>query len=197
MVLFYNVNDIGKSEVEHTFETSAPGLLCPAGSSTLLYVGNSTNPMEVCWLDCSTLPPEPADDREPIHLLQDSPLNDMCLANTDGKQYLVCAPKDGGVFAYMVTSNRFESQIKQIVDTSTPVKGITSDGRGHIFASDYRNSCVFMVTLEGTLMDKVLDLTDVGKPGTLCWCEKLSSLVVAYEKENKWAIVTVKLGKVF
>ena len=54
-----------------------------------------------------------------------------------------------------------------------------------------------MATLEGTLMGTVLDLKDVGKPGTLCWCESLSSLVVAYEKDKKSAIVTVKLGNVF
>ena len=203
MLSFYNVNDLGKNEATHTLDINVPGLLCPAGSSTLLYVdGQSSTPPEVCWLDCSTLPPNPIEDRKPINLPQELPLGDICVVNTGGKQYLVYASTTdagSGIFSYMITSNPFEREIKQIVaaDKSICIQGITSDGRGHIFASDYHNSCVFMVTLEGTLMGTVLDLKDVGKPGTLCWCESLSSLVVAYEKDKKWAIVTVKLGKVF
>ena len=109
MLSFYNVNDLGKNKATHTLDINVPGLLCPAGSSTLLYVdGQSSTPPEVCWLDCSTLPPNPIEDRKPINLPQELPLGDICVVNTDGKQNLVYASTTdeagSGIFSYMITS---------------------------------------------------------------------------------------------
>ena len=189
----------------HAVDTGKPGVLCSAGVSTLLYVDTSKSPQEVCWLDCSTLPPKPAADKQPIHLPADAQVKGICCVNSGGKLYVVCAPNTGGIFAYNTALNRIEWEFKEIPATikssnniSLNVRGITTDGRGFIFVSDYDNKNVLILTADGVYMGTVLDLNDVGgQPGTLCWCESLSSLVVAFEKDKKWAIASVKLGKVF
>ena len=203
-LLFHNTANLDESMATHSVELGKPGVLCSTGPSGLLYVDSCKIPQEIHWLDCSTIPPKPAADRETIQLQPDVQVNDMCYVDSDGKQYVICAPNTGGVFAYNTALKRIEWETKKITSTSSSenscslnVRGITTYGRGFIFVSDYDCACVLMLTVEGVYVGRVLDLKDVGRPGALCWCEGSSSLIVAYEKNSKWAIVTVKIGKVF
>ena len=205
--MFHDIANLDDVVATHeVVDPGKPGVLCSAEVSTLLYVDTSKSPHEVCWLDCTTSPPKPAADKQPIHLQPDVEVNGMCWVNSDGKQFVVYAPNTGGIFAYNTALNRIEWDFKEIPTSIKNnskngimnVRGLTTDGSGFIFVSDYDNESVLMLTTDGVYMGTVLDLKDVGgKPGTLCWCESLSSLVVAYEKDKKWAIVTVKLGNVF
>ena len=73
---------------------------------------------------------------------------------------------------------------------------VTKNDRGHIFVSDTNNSVVLMFSSDGVELGTVMDLRDVARPGPICWCESLLSLIVAYEMNDKWAIVAVDLSEV-
>ena len=73
------------------------------------------------------------------------------------------------------------------------VCSVTTDGRGHIFISDPKNCVVSLFSSDGVELSTVMDLRDIGRPGPICWCESLLSLIVAYEMNGKWAIVVVDL----
>ena len=142
-LVFYDIANLDDVVATHeVVDPGKPGVLCSAGVSTLLYVDTSKSPHEVCWLDCSTSPPKPAADKQPIHLQPDAEVNGMCWVNSDGKQYVVYAPNTGGIFAYNTALNRIEWDLKEIPTTvrnnsnsnaSLNVRGITTDGRGFIF----------------------------------------------------------------
>ena len=53
-----------------------------------------------------------------------------------------------------------------------------------------------MFSSDGVELGTVMDLRDIARPGPICWCESLLSLIVAYEMNDKWAIVAVDLSEV-
>ena len=171
------------------------GRLCTAETSTLLYVDKSKTPTEVTWLDCSTSPPQPVSDRQNTQLPHNR-IHDIVFLNK-GKKEMLLYTCDDGVFAHNVKSSQNEWSITSF--HRRPLKNpcsVTTNDRGHIFVSDTNNSVVLMFSSDGVELGTVMDPRDIARPGPICWCESLLSLVVAYEVNDKWAIVAIDLSEV-
>ena len=189
------------------------GRLYVVAESTLLFTADtSKNPTEVRWvpMDISTNPPQPTAGGRTLTLHHKN-VRDICYTSINNKELLVYACEDG-VFAQNVRSSLQEWSITKttqgsLVKGNTWVKilgalvrenvcSITTDGRGHIFISDPKNCVLSLFSSDGVELGTVMDLRDIGRPGPICWCESLLSLVVAYEVNAKWAIVAIDLRNI-
>ena len=101
------------------------------------------------------------------------------------------------MFAHNVKSRQNEWSITSF--QGDPLKNpcsVTINNHGHIFVSDTSSSAVLMFSSDGVELGTVMDLRDIGRPGPICWCESLLSLVVSYEVNDKWAAVAVDLSEI-
>ena len=156
----------------------------------MLCVDKSKTPIEVTWLDCSASPPKPVPERQNTQL-QQKRIHDIAFLNKGNKEMLVYTCDDG-VFAHNVKSRQNEWSITSF--QGDPLKNpcsVTINNHGHIFVSDTNSLVVLMFSFDGVELGTVMDLRDIGRPGPICWCESLLSLVVSYEVNDKWAIVAV------
>ena len=144
-------------------------------------------------------------------MLHHKNVRDVCYTNINNKELLVYACEDG-VFAQNIRSSQQEWSITKTREGSLVKQNIwlkmlgalvrenfcsiSTDGRGHIFISDPKNCVVSLFSCDGVELGTVMDLRDIGRPGPICWCESLLSLVVSYEVNDKWAIVVADLRNI-
>ena len=173
------------------------GRLYVVAESTILFTDTSKNPTEVRWvpMDMSTNPPQPTAGSRTL-ILHHKNVRAICYTSINNKELLVYACEEG-VFAQNVMSSLQEWSITKTTEGSLVMKrslwskilgafreivcSITTDGRGHIFVSDPKNYVVSLFSSDGIELGTVMNLRDIGRPGPICWCESLLSLVVAYE----------------
>ena len=64
-------------------------------------------------------------------------------------------------------------------------RGIAADEQGHLYVCDADNKCVQMFSLNGDYLGSVLRYGEqnLGIPNRICWCHKMSSLVVAHQEK--------------
>ena len=157
-----------------------PGVLCTAAPSSLLYVDLSTCPREVHWLDLSD-GQKPAAGKRVIHTIQFE-IRDMCFTQDRDKQLLIVAGEGGMLSAYNTETDELEWKVEEkLPGKKIDVRGVTTDGRGHLFVSDrmYDSKCIQMFSVsDGSYMGSLRTGTDtLGSPSCICWCEHMSSLL--------------------
>ena len=197
VIEFYDESDL--RTVLHTYSVAPdhPGRLCVSTSSpgTLVYTDCKPNKQVVRWLDCRRYPPVLKNTRTNIQvqLVGDHSVQDMCCVSFRRNGLLVTAQSYGGVYAYIVGSDNLKWHIggyHRGIDKWMNAVGITSNGRGQLFVSDMSNSCIQMLSTNGTFLGTVLrrGKLGLGNPQRIRWCDKANSLVIAHEKQGLFSI---------
>ena len=76
------------------------------------------------------------------------------------------------------------------------VRGIASDGCGHLFVCDFNNYTIQMFSVsDGQYLGCLIKEGDqnLGKPARIAYCKMTSSLVVAHLVDRKWIISVIHL----
>ena len=182
-----DLNDLTKILVIASVAPRKPGVLCTGPSkSLLLYEYWTKSPREVCWLDLSAALPKPAAEKRVI-LPEQEEIRDMCFLHHREKELLITVDGDGKIYAYDTQTNKLEWKIDGKLpgmEGNMQTFGITSDGRGHLFAADYGNMYIqmFLVSDDQYLGYLIIDKEKLRSPVRVKWCEKLSSLLYI----NSW-----------
>ena len=183
----------------YTRRVEPPGVICTATPSILLYVDESKTPREIHWLYLSCEPPKPAEGRKIVHTHLGR-INDMCFVQDGDKQLLIITNYEEGLFAYNTNTDRLEWKVFRNpygMKENMDVRGITTDGNGRLFVSDGNNHCIHVYSLsDGSYMNCLLkDDHPLYKPGTILWCEKTASLIVACDFfwKEKYSVKVIKV----
>ena len=163
-----------------------PVLLCTATPSTLMYVDYFKYPQVIHRLDLSDAHPKPTFGKSVIHgELDREPglFRDLCFVKDGDKELLVVVDEVNGVFAYNTETGKLERK----VDAAAPRMkygmcpvGVTTDERGHLYVSDWKNECIQMFSVsDGLYMGYLLKYWEIaGNPEAIRWCITSSSLVL-------------------
>ena len=191
-IRFCDVSNMKKTLFNLSMVT--PEVICstPTPSTLLCTVTDGWSPCEVHWLDLSGEKPKAAAGKQVINTDVENVV-DMCFVQDGYKQLVILANSEKGLFAYNAKTNKQEwkwdgkfSGMKKNID----IRGITTDGRGHLFVSDRNNQCIYVLSpLDGACICCLLNDDDIdllGNPGIIRWCEKTSSLAVACEIGETW-----------
>ena len=171
-----------------------PRRLCQVLPSVLLGNCVSGTNSEIRWLDCSGIFAKEIDHKK-ITIPGQNMYWDMCFVREQNKN-LVIATADGpqGIHAYNAHTKLLEWKVE--IDGMERA-GVASDGHGHLFVCDGKNECVHMLSVsDGRNLGCLIDPGELGhgaRPYWAAWSEKMSSLIVAYGKENSVAISVVKV----
>ena len=152
----------------------------------------SKKPLEVYQLDLSE-----SKQKQVIHT-QQTIIEDICFVHDGDKQLLIIAVDSDGLFAYNTETNKLEWKMnrKQLeIENEMLFHGVTMDGRGHLFVTDYNNKCVQMFSASdghylGRLMKGVETLF---KPAGVYWTAETSSLVAACILQGKWHLQCINI----
>ena len=179
------------------------GSLCAVEKSTILYVDPSEELNEFVFVSCNTVPANITAERTGVGF-RGMNITDICYTRINHKSLIICSHANG-VFVGSIklkqpSGKPFEGRrIFSLKKTSVgPLENpyIATNEHGHIFVSDPKNAMVFMFSMDGEELGTVVDLNDIGKPGPVCWCESLLSLVVSYEANSEWTILVVSLDNI-
>ena len=190
-IKFRDVKDLKKILRSHTVAPHVPGVMCTTvAPSILLYVDESKNPRDVHWLDLSGTKPKPAAGKRVIHPEQKE-VYDMCFAQYGGKQLLIVAADDEGLFVYNSETDKLEWKLSGTpsqTEDKMLVTGVATDGRGHLFVADDGNKCIQMFSVsDGTHIRCLLkDENTLSNPDIIRWCQKTSSLLCLFCRGGKW-----------
>ena len=170
--------------------------MCRAGPSTILYEDRLVKPCTVHWLDCSKSEPESAAEKSIIKTRQDI-VWDMCFARHNGKGLLITSRSYDGIFAYNTETNKLLWRISGSLTgmvKAIGVEGITTDGQGRLFVSDYQNKCIQMFSLDGVYIKAIIQgqIQSLYQPVQIRWCNNISSLIVTHMKRKYYGISIVK-----
>ena len=152
-----------------------------AAPSALLYEDESKTPREVHWWDLSHAQLKPATGKSVIHTRQFRICN-MCFVVEGDKQLLIVAGGRKGLLAYNIESDKLEWKFDGHLSgpgETISVLDVSTDARGHLFVADGVNDGIqmFSVTDGQYLGCLTKDLKHLGKPNSVHWCEKTSSVV--------------------
>ena len=182
---FLDAKDLKKILFSHSVDPCEPGEMCVTTSS-LVYFDSSK--CEIHRLDLNEL-----QNSDSLIRIKPATVYDLCFAQYEGKELLVLAAGDEGVYAYNIETNQIEWEI----DAKLPgmkkkmqATGITADGRGRLFVADWKegNKCIQMFSVsDGQYLGHLMKDEEVlGAPGKINWCKKTSSLLSAYYLFEKW-----------
>ena len=176
-------------KILYTYPVTAPGVICAVAPSTLLCVDQSKSPespFEVHWLDLSSKEPKPVEGRQTIHTELDR-IDDMCFVQ-DGDKQLLIVTNYKGFFAYNTDTDKLEWKVVEKPNQNIGIRAVTTDGRGHLFASDYNNHSIHVYSVSDGSYIRSLRGGDnaLCKPEFIRWCKKTSSLIVACYSAGKW-----------
>ena len=194
---FRDVDDFNKILYSHSVASHTPTTLETIASSTLLYVDGSKAPFKVYRLDLSESKPKLAPEKQVIPT-QQTFVEDMCFVHYGDKQLQVVAARGAGLFAYNAETNKLEWKVNGKVtgmEEAVDVRGITTDGRGHLFVADYKNECIYMFsTSEGQYLGRLMKGVETyGNPGRVYWSPETSTLVAACLLQDKWHLQLITI----
>ncbi len=111
---------------------------------------------------------------------------------------LVTTHSYDGIRTFDMNTSNLEWRVSGILpgmQEEMKAQGVTTDGRGHIFVSDFNNECVLMFTLDGTYLGALQPDQErgLGVPLWILWSEATSSLIVVHAKENRRSISFVNV----
>ena len=190
---FLDVKDPNKVLYSHSVEPHQPGVLCSASATTLLYEDQSKTPREIRWLDCSFSRPKPAHGPN-ITYTQQNNIWDMCLVTHDNKEVLVTSRGQRGIKAYNVSTDEIEWKKKYgLRESGLDLSGVTTDGRGHLFACDLNHACVQIFSVSnGKYLGRLPNFGRVlCNPVMIRWRHDNSSLLVVHKKRNQYYLTVL------
>ena len=122
-----------------------------------------------------------------------------CLLDRESKQLIITARGNDGLTAFSnVRSGRLEWNMKGELPGMTKsmcAEGVTTDGRGHIFVCDVRNKYIHMFTTAG--YKKAIwkgDEQGLGRPLSIRWCDKTSSLNVIHMLYGEYKFSKIRVN---
>ena len=203
MIDFYDVSNLHTKLHSSLVAPDYPGRMCPSSPGILVYASCRPGRQVVRWLDCSSFPPTYKDVRTNIQVQFTSNqfIGDMCLITHGKKDLLVTTHSHAGVHAYIAGTDELVWHVSSTINGYLPgsmnAVGVTTNGRGQLFVCDTNNSCIQMLSRNGTFLGSVLSSGDrgLGNPMRVRWCRKRESLVVAhpYEKRGLYSISTFRV----
>ena len=160
--------------------------LCAVTSSPsqLFYCDHNTHTIH--QVDCSTTPPTLLGKKSSVDYDGLRAVFHMC---TSG-DFLVTSRCDEGVFGYPLRGvgelNWTVSGKPPGMDWEMVASEVAADEQGHLFVSDYSNSCLHLLSVRDGEYLGVLksDELDVGKPKEVAWHSESASLVVAHAEDR-------------
>ena len=177
------MNNITKIISSQTIRPHLPFKLATASPSTLILNDDSTYPRSVRWFDCNDMKLK---DKS-IQLLQKFTkvyTTDITCARDGGEEFLISSHW-AGIFSFKTRTG----QLKWSVEGRLPgmkedlyAYRITSDDHGNLFVCDTANKCMQMFSVsDGRYLGCLFREGEhgFGKPWEVCWCEEMSSLLVA------------------
>ena len=207
-IQFREIGSLDKVVFSYQVRQCRPGRMCTTSSASssssnnmLVYVDHKKHPHEAKWLDCSTSPPEPAEDAGSVHVQHDLIWDLCCTFVKNGNQrLLVTTGGFDGINAHNVGTDKLEWSLKggiSGVEDEMTAKGVTSDGRGHLFVCDENNKCVHVFTTSGDLVGTVLREGEqgVGRPRLIHCCDGSSSLIVGHIIDEYYCISQIEVAQ--
>ena len=146
---FRDANALGLVRHTHSVAPHIPFRLCAATPSTLLCADTSKQQWEIHWLDLSELEPKQAVGKCVIHVANNTPTNDLCFTKNGDRQLLIVICADG-IVAYNTETDKVEWEVHGTLprmERAMDPRGVTTDGRGHLFVGDFKNGNK-LVTIE-------------------------------------------------
>ena len=195
-IRFRDAKDVKKILYTYpTYPVTAPGVVCAVTPSTLLFVDQSKSPespFEVHWLDLSGKEPKPVEGRQTIHTELDR-IDDMCFVQ-DGDKQLLIVTNYKGFFAYNTDTDKLEWKVEK-PSQYRGIRTVTTDGHGHLFASDHNNHSILVYSVSDGSYIRSLRGGDnaLCKPEFIRWCKKTSSLIVACYSAGKWYLKVINV----
>ena len=170
--------------------------LSSVSPTVLQYEDRWTTPREIHWLDCSTVPPKPFEGITVTHTDQNQ-IHDMCSAQNEGKQLFITTQAADGVCAYNASTDKLEWSLEgKLLGMKQEIsaEAVTTDGFGSLFMYDANNACIQVCSVDGSYLGTVLkeENQNLAKPWRICWCSKISSLIVAHTKEKQYHISMIR-----
>ena len=196
IIQFRDPNNLDSILYTHYVALARPVQPCQVSPSVLLFVSGPVARSEICWLDCSTIPPKQKSQKKIIFPAAIK-FQDMCFVS--GKQMnrkrllIVTSVGPEGIHAYNVDTKSLD-WIKEI--EGLELARVSSDGHGHLFVCDRGNECIHMISvLDGQYLRCFIKTGEqgLGRPGFAAWSEETSSLIVAHGKGNKRFISVFKV----
>ena len=95
-----------------------------------------------------------------------------------------------GIKVYNVDTDEIEWKKRyELRDLS----GVTTNGRGHLFACDLNHACVQIFSVSnGKYLGRLPNFGRVlGQPVMVRWCHNKSSLLVVHQKRNKYHLTVL------
>ena len=185
----------------HNVNPHKPGHLCVSSSSTLLYQDVSEFPCEVHMLDCSGSRSKPVQGKNVIRT-QQNVTSDMYVVQDSDNEFLIATDsgavvgRSGEICAYNTATDELEWSVKGKLEgmmKKMDPRGVTTDGRGHLFICDTNNECIQMFSIrDGSYMGAVMK-RGLRDPYLIQWCEVTLSLVINYTKDNQECIGVINV----
>ena len=125
-----------------------------------------------------------------ITLSQQSSLNDLHFVQHGEHQLLVTSDVRQGVSCYDATSGELKWRVKGRVggmEKAMNLRGVTSDGKGHLFVYDHNNHGIQMLSVNGMYMGcvfKAKHQVNHFRTEWIRWCSRTSSLVLAHNLDE-------------
>ena len=191
VIEFRDINNPSEVILIHSLEPEQPGNLCQVSPSTLLYIDHSKTPYEGFRLDCSGIKPKHLPGRR---VEVEHPGKSVCCVQEGDQQVLIIAA--GDLYAYDLVLGELNWKVKLIDWTSRGARGVTSDGRGHLFVCDDKSRSVELYSVsDGKHLGCLISKGEQGLGGLarVTWCETKSSLIVAQDRGLKWSISVIHL----
>ena len=198
---FRDVKDLKTVIQSHSVVHYKPHRLFTSSSPfVILYDVQAKSPREVQLLDCSGSEPKPVDGKNVICTKQTN-ISDMCVVQGGDRELLVATDggKHGGrVCAYNTATDELEWSVKgklEGMQKEMGVRGVTTDGRGHLFLCDLDNSCIQLFCTDGRYLGVLMRQGEhgLGRPFDIRWCVATSSLVVGHSMRRERYISFIKV----
>ena len=202
---FRDTNDLAQILYAHSVAPHKPGRLCTVGSSFLLYEDQSKMPRNIHWLDCNEAKPKLLKERS--FTIPPSYLYDIIAVRIGPDEMIIGIGCDSGIHCYSTTTKSLKWEVAGQMPGILPgiplgtiyATGVTTDGCGHLFVSDYGwdgNNCIHMFSVsDGQYLGCLIKEGEqgVGYPRKISWHSASHSLAVAHGVGYSWSLSMINM----
>ena len=206
MIEFRQLNNLTDIISTYSVVPQKPQALIKAAPSTLIYVDAGQTPAEPTADVHLALGSDPGGGGQLLMLESDENVTyarqtgslSCCAQNGDNQLLLFVSDSRDRIIAHNVENDIIQWQtgdnlpgIEHLMD----VRGVTTDGRGHLFLCDFNNYAIQMFSVsDGQYLGCLIKegKQSLGKPARISWCKMTSSLIVAHLVDRKWTISVIQ-----
>ena len=199
MIEFRQLNNLTDIISTYSVAPQQPQALIKAAPSTLIYVDTGQTPAQVHWLHCEEAEPTADAGVRDVTCARQAGSLSCCAQNGDNQLLLFVSDSRDRIIAHNVENGIIQWQtgdnlpgMEHLMD----VRGVTTDGHGHLFVCDFNNYAIQMFSVsDGQYLGCLIKEGEqsLGKPARISCCKMTSSLVVAHLVDRKWAISGIRL----